>query len=89
MTYLPEELFRENNTLRARITELEADNARLDADNAGWVAMSFKNAAAVRAAVLAEREACATIAEEQEMLVNHICDMPRNIAAAIRARPAP
>ncbi len=25
MTYLPEELFRENNTLRARIAELEAE----------------------------------------------------------------
>ncbi len=72
----------------ARIAELEAEIARLNA-MPGRKIMAALIEGDIRAAVLAEREACAVTAEEHEMLANHICDMPSNITAAIRARPAP
>ncbi len=69
----------------ARIAELEVEVKRLKygdkTDN--WDRKQSEE----RAAVLAEREACAKIADDMD--TDHICDVPEKIAAAIRARPAP
>ncbi len=89
------------NDFRARIAELEDDNKRLREDEerlvggAVWVGKRWREAKAriaeLEAAVLAEREACATEAERfwECVTPDDIRHLQKRIAAAIRARPAP
>ncbi len=94
-----EEMTGSSRKAAARIAELEADNARLNARAEKLAELEYDDSVETlrkcgerrRAAVLTEREACANLVEDYgcQIIPDQIQDTVFKLSAEIRARPAP